>query len=557
MAIRMTRPTQRSDSSLHQFRQRLPKGMEHGAGTKLVIRFPAAGGDAEHTVNASIGRSEVKFSLNTRDPEVAKERTGIANAHLSKLYASLRKAGPINLPWKQCVALTSQWYSEFVATHEDDPEPKLKHLRDALSYYSDMDRLVIEEDENTGKKHYDVGVIHLIRKEVLRPHAIGQEPDAETWDRLVRAMSQTIRNGLATVIRYGEGDYSPDTVPATFPAVDWSKIDIPQPEMVIKEAKAKPLRFDDLLSQWWEDVSRKTDKTVKTRLAYEKAWKALGVYMKHDNAARITKANIEAFRDARIDDGKSPATINQQLDGLKSVCAWAVKKGLLTANPVEGVERPSMRKGQTQDRGFTEDEAKAILMAANAVRIPCKTKLNAKEVKNALARRWVPWLMAYTGARVGEMTQLRKQDIKQDNQGGWYLTVTPEAGTVKTKQYRDIPIHDHMIEMGLIAFVESQPDGYLFLDAPLSLVNDPEVMEITIFKANQMLARTSRIHANGKQSNHAWRHRFKTIGRDVDIPEHTLDALCGHTPSSVGAGYGVVSLRKKREAIQKLPKYEV
>jgi integrase len=27
------------------------------------------------------------------------------------------------------------------------------------------------------------------------------------------------------------------------------------------------------------------------------------------------------------------------------------------------------------------------------------------------ARRWVPWLMAYSGARCGEITQLRKEDI--------------------------------------------------------------------------------------------------------------------------------------------------
>ncbi|MEC5293197.1 hypothetical protein, partial [Aurantimonas sp. C2-3-R2] len=29
------------------------------------------------------------------------------------------------------------------------------------------------------------------------------------------------------------------------------------------------------------------------------------------------------------------------------------------------------------------------------------------------SRRWVPWICAYTGARVNEITQLRRQDIKQ------------------------------------------------------------------------------------------------------------------------------------------------
>jgi len=44
---------------------------------------------------------------------------------------------------------------------------------------------------------------------------------------------------------------------------------------------------------------------------------------------------------------------------------------------------------------------------------------------DSAARRWVPWLSAYTGARVGEITQLRKQDvIKRD--GIHAIHITPE-----------------------------------------------------------------------------------------------------------------------------------
>jgi integrase len=66
-----------------------------------------------------------------------------------------------------------------------------------------------------------------------------------------------------------------------------------------------------------------------------------------------------------------------------------------------------------------------------------------------------PWLCAYTGARVGEITQLRKGDvIKRD--GIHALKITPEAGTVKNAQARVVPLHQHLIAQGSLKFVEKR-----------------------------------------------------------------------------------------------------
>jgi hypothetical protein len=43
------------------------------------------------------------------------------------------------------------------------------------------------------------------------------------------------------------------------------------------------------------------------------------------------------------------------------------------------------------------------------------------------AKRWVPWLCAYSGARVGELTQLRVQDVEH-RACGPVLRITPDAG---------------------------------------------------------------------------------------------------------------------------------
>ena len=77
------------------------------------------------------------------------------------------------------------------------------------------------------------------------------------------------------------------------------------------------------------------------------------------------------------------------------------------------------------------------------------------------ARRWAPWLCAYSGARVGEITQLRGIDVIERD-GTHALRITPEAGTVKSRKPRVVPLHEHLIEQGFLEFAANHGDGPLF-----------------------------------------------------------------------------------------------
>src|SRR5690606_12699279 len=87
--------------------------------------------------------------------------------------------------------------------------------------------------------------------------------------------------------------------------------------------------------------------------------------------------------------------------------------------------------------------------------------------KTTAAKRWIPWLLAYTGARVGEMAQLRREDVFQED-GRWIMRLTPEAGTVKTGEYRDVVMHPHLVDLGFPAFVRDAKTGHLFLNVTKS-----------------------------------------------------------------------------------------
>ena len=57
-----------------------------------------------------------------------------------------------------------------------------------------------------------------------------------------------------------------------------------------------------------------------------------------------------------------------------------------------------------------------------------------------LAKQWLPWICAYTGARVGKIAQLRRKDVRKE-EGHWIIHITPEAGTVKNKEVREVPVY--------------------------------------------------------------------------------------------------------------------
>lgn len=134
------------------------------------------------------------------------------------------------------------------------------------------------------------------------------------------------------------------------------------------------------------------------------------------------------------------------------------------------------------------------------------------------------------------------------------LTISPDAGTVKGKEFRKIPLHAHLLEMGFMRFVEAAPKGYLFM----TIKPGKSFLGVWQSKKNR-LSEWAREHVTDPNvaPNHGWRHTFKTIGFEAGIQEKVLDAICGHAPSSVGRQYGTVTLKAKVDAMERFPRYKL
>jgi integrase len=171
------------------------------------------------------------------------------------------------------------------------------------------------------------------------------------------------------------------------------------------------------------------------------------------DVASITTEEVQGWVDGLTTEDREPANKRKHsaavvqdvwLRAARTVLQWAVTRKRITINPFAGVTVAVPRRApKLREREFHEEEWRTIL---KATLLPPPPRM---EPYNAEARRWVPWICAYTGSRPGEACQLRGKDVTETPHG-WVMRITPEAGTVKGGAARTVPLHEHLIEQGFI-----------------------------------------------------------------------------------------------------------
>jgi integrase len=118
--------------------------------------------------------------------------------------------------------------------------------------------------------------------------------------------------------------------------------------------------------------------------------------------AQITRADIHAVLDSIVERG-SPIQANRTLAAFRTMCRWAVERGLIDANPCTGIRAPSAETAR--DRVLSDDELKAVWQAAEALDQPYREFVQ---------------LLILTGQRRSEVAEMRWSEINLDA-GLWTL----------------------------------------------------------------------------------------------------------------------------------------
>ncbi|MFS9379720.1 integrase [Citrobacter sp. ANG330] len=92
-------------------------------------------------------------------------------------------------------------------------------------------------------------------------------------------------------------------------------------------------------------------------------------------------------------------------------------------------------------------------------------------------QKWITLLLAYTGARRGEIAKLEKSQIKFDEDSQRHYLLIAEGGQGKTENaIRQVVIHPRLIEWGFLDFVNRQWKEKIF--SPVSGKNMPKIGKV-------------------------------------------------------------------------------
>lgn len=264
---------------------------------------------------------------------------------------------------------------------------------------------------------------------------------------------------------------------------------------------------------------------------------------------QITKADAQNL--PRLGD----STIKKNLRALGTILGFAQKRlGVIEVEPVSasGIINDLTKAIRRSDKRETKDYSRVELR--RIFTSPIYTEdWQPNRADYGRAFYWLPLLMIYTGARREELCQLWAADVELDTSGIWCIHIRPGEGqSVKNaNSIRQIPIHTDLIALGFLEYAQNLGTGSRLF--PKLTPHPVDGWGANFGKRWDNYLKTVVGIQTTASPAHGFRHSFKTLCREVGIPEEVNDWLTGHRRAGVGASYGRSPLCRKAEELKKYP----
>lgn len=442
------------------------------------------------------GKDVIQFSLKTREKSEAKRLCRLEDVRWDQKFEALRRGGEqqvhtvSSVRHAGLVSLIQDYVSKADAEYgivEPSGVPAERH--DQMLEVRQMIALLEDPASEQAKERIGLLVDRLLVENHL-VNKLDQDRFTDFWHLSRRALLELYRRDKARL----ESDFSQQSFDVLFGGKGSETTD--QPSLQFAHLA------DDYLAEYRKTaVAKRIDQkrlnkvaasvaVIKHLVGRERSLQEIN----YDacRAFRNTLAEVptnaakhypglplqEAISAAKKDGGRTLAFETQQhhLGVLRSILAHAVRKGLISANPAEGLS-PLAPKPAAKDRrrAFTVEELNAIFAAPIFTGCKDDERGYATPGVNVLkrARFWAPLIALFSGMRANEIAQLRTDDIQQSERGTWFIRVTDKGLDQRVKNAasrRVVPVHSHLRGLGFLSFVEekrAKGSDRLFPELPL------------------------------------------------------------------------------------------
>jgi integrase len=225
-------------------------------------------------------------------------------------------------------------------------------------------------------------------------------------------------------------------------------VETPEPPTQREAQQAKPVKLRDVFERW-KGVKRRSEDSVR---ACERALMLFEERTGNTPVQKITRAQGDDFRAWLQTLGTSSKTAHDRITWVKSLLVYAYRDlELISRQPWEGIDIE--HRTENPRKPWTDEQLGAFfaLPTFTSYALPDHFKAGAD------AAYWVPLLGLYTGARIGELCQLRVADL-ETGKHGVFIRITEEAegSTVKTEAgHRRVPLHSALVRLGFLDYVEA------------------------------------------------------------------------------------------------------
>ncbi len=159
-------------------------------------------------------------------------------------------------------------------------------------------------------------------------------------------------------------------------------------------------------------------------------------------------------------------------------------------------------------------------------------------------RKWIPLVCMFTGARIGEIAQLRVGDVRQEH-GVWFIHIAHEGAlSTKSGQSRPAAVHSRLEGLGFLDFVDRQRDRAggnagtpLFPD--LKPNSRGQISGVPSRWWRDYLAAIGVKQGRDGIGAHSFRHELADRLRDeARLLDNEIAVCLGHSMKSTTGGYG-------------------